>query len=777
MKKLIAGLMTALIALLTATTPVLAATQLGSYPTFLKGADGTLQAYVVVGSAANVADVIGAVDLASRLEEVGKTAVSTTCAGATGAVTGTEKDAVPLYGALSVTFPASGILKSAHYSGLKDSTFSWRGTDYDYREQVDFGSVTMRHSLILSNVNGTEKMVVNSGDIKYQYVFDKTLTGTGSTGSPNYTYPVNIKLLGKAFAIVGVDTSQVKMLQGSIGTATATTPVVYSNYSVYSDLGYNAGWARVIIKDSNGNTVDTMTITQSDNKESSATGLTVMITAVRALQDGTVVGSDLVVGLTSEGVTKTYDNTADVTSTGTSSDRFPGQTEWGIQVGTNAITSATAFATQGQISNGDLLEVVYKPSTTQYLIAGQKISLPESYGELGYEGWNTDKFATITIAPLSSTVSAYNYSSDTQAFGSLSGIEIASDVAGSIASTANTGYTKAYVLFNYSRTSDFVVPVFIGFKDEAKGKIMVNGTILDQNTANTGSEFVSKLINYTNITDEPKDKVSYAFRLIYGNAGDQTFYLNFTVGGSAAQLINASFAGKATGTANFTFEYQNKTSVLTTQAPEFRLGETASTTEVAEINVTTEGASNQNAGKKTQEVTEDSGLLLQNSESYGASDKVVFKVPFKDLKEKIYFGKLGSTTSGETVTYTSYPSIPITSTIAKLDTEITATEKAKNLVSVGGSCVNTVTAAALGLTYPACGASSTIPENRGLIKVVDSPYTEGTGKVVLVVAGWEAANTRTACSVLQLYDTKLTGVTASAVTVTGTVGAPTVTPA
>jgi hypothetical protein len=689
-----------------------------------------------------------------------------------------------LYADLSATFPAAGVLKSAHYSGLLDSTFSWRGTDYDYREQVDIGAVTMDHNLVTSNVNGTEKMVVQSGDIKYQYVFDKALSGTGSTSSPNYTYPVNLKLLGKDFSIVGCDTNQVKMLQGSIGTATATTPVVYSTYSAYSDLGYSGAaassgnWARVIIKDADGNTVDTLTINQGDNKQSTATGLTVMLTTVRALQDGTVVGSDLVIGPTTEGVTKTYDVTADVTSTGTSSDRFPSETEWGVQVGTNTVTGVASFAGTGSIANGDVIEVVYKPSTTKYLVAGEKVSLPQSYGELGFEGWNTDKFATITIAPLSGTVSAYNDSADTQSFGNLNGLEITSDIGGTIVSSANTGYTKAYVLFNYSRTGQNV-PVFIGFYDSSKQKILVNGTIQPQWANTVASELISKVIDFGNTTPSAAfNTLGYDFKLSYGNAGDQTYHLVVIVSADTpAHLINMTFAGKSATDANMTFGFENKTSVLTSQAPEFRLGDTASTSETIEINVTTGGATaaSQNAGKKTQEIVDDSGLLLQNTDMYGASDKVVFKVPFKDLKAKVYFGKLGSAAAGSSISYVSYPSIPITSAIAKLDSEITATEKAKNLVTVGGPCVNRVSAAALGLTYPACGASSTIPENKGLIKVVSSPYAEGTGKFVLVVAGWEAANTRAATSAVQLYDTKLTGVTASAVEVTGTVGAPTVT--
>jgi hypothetical protein len=584
--------------------------------------------------------------------------------------------------------------------------------------------------------------------------------------SPNYTYPINIQLLGKAFSIVGVDAAQVKMLTGSIGTATATTPVVYGDYSVYSDLGYSgaggsSNWARVIIKDKDGNTVDTQTVNQGDSKQSSATGLTVMLTTVRALMDGTVVGADVVVGPTADGVTKTYDITADVTSTGQASDRFPGETVWGIQV------KSGTFAGTGSIAVGDTLQVIYKPSTTAYLVAGEKLSLPNTYGDLGFVGFNTDKFATITIKPLGGTVSAYDYVTDTTAYGNLNGIEISSDVSGSIVSSGNNAFNKAYILYNYSRSAGIDVAM-IGFYDSVKQKILVNGTVSAAGTAASG-EYQSKVIN-----GSTSEAFNYDFKLSYGNAGDADFYIRARVGDG--KLLNYLWAGASAGNASIVMGYQNSTAVTTSQAPDFKLGVTLATTETDEVNATTEGSAG-NAGKKTQDIVDDSGIIILASDVYGASDTVKLKIPFKDLLAKVYFGKSGSGAAAGSISYTSYPSIPITSSIAKLDSEITATEKAKNLITVGGSCVNKVTADALGLTYPSCGVSSTIPENKGIVKVVDSPYTEGSGKVVIVVAGWEADNTRAASSVLQLYDTKLAGVTASAVEVTGTVGAPTVTPA
>ncbi|MEM5855770.1 MAG: S-layer protein, partial [Candidatus Aenigmatarchaeota archaeon] len=145
---------------------------------------------------------------------------------------------------------------------------------------------------------------------------------------------------------------------------------------------------------------------------------------------------------------------------------------------------------------------------------------------------------------------------------------------------------------------------------------------------------------------------------------------------------------------------------------------------------------------------------------YTARDKVVMKLPADQQKAVVYVGKLGAAVEGQT--YKKY--VAVTAPVAKLDTELLAEDKTKNLVVVGGPCVNREAAAALGLTFPACGADSTIPENAAMIKIVED--YPATGKYTVVVAGWEAANTRTACAVIQQYATLLKDQNVKAIKVT-----------
>ncbi|MFC1741175.1 hypothetical protein ACFL3V_01420 [Nanoarchaeota archaeon] len=73
---------------------------------------------------------------------------------------------------------------------------------------------------------------------------------------------------------------------------------------------------------------------------------------------------------------------------------------------------------------------------------------------------------------------------------------------------------------------------------------------------------------------------------------------------------------------------------------------------------------------------------------------------------------------------------------------------AVNVISVGGSCINSVTAEIMGLTYPACGADSGLSADEGIVKLYESG-----DNVAIVVAGWEAEDTTRATRVLADFKT------------------------
>jgi hypothetical protein len=76
------------------------------------------------------------------------------------------------------------------------------------------------------------------------------------------------------------------------------------------------------------------------------------------------------------------------------------------------------------------------------------------------------------------------------------------------------------------------------------------------------------------------------------------------------------------------------------------------------------------------------------------------------------------------------------------DSEL-GSSSSKNLIVVGGSCVNTVAATLLGSSTPLCGADFTaktgVGDGQYLIQSFDNP--DATGKVAMLVAGYNAADT------------------------------------
>ncbi|MFZ3077347.1 MAG: hypothetical protein WA139_02735 [Candidatus Aenigmatarchaeota archaeon] len=802
-RKMAAVAGSALMAGMTLAGAAIAATNVGNIASLATPSDSVANFPIfVIGKTAASADVAGAIDIAVRMAAESKTTTSVTTTSTSASVTGVDRDGIAtgttaaagtaLSTAISggSAFPNSAVILTTHFSGLKDSTISWKSADYDYKEQVDVSAVRMSHDLATDKVNGSEKMVIGtSGDIKYQYVFDKTInisaaTTAGTTGtiaSPEYTNPIKIKLLGKDFTIVGIGTSSVKMLSGTVGTAkkqgTAVTGIASGDYTIYVTGAVNNDWASFEIKDKTGNVVDTLSgITEGNSKDSSATGLTVKVTDSRV--SGTdpatqVVEADIVVGKTGY-IEKEYDGTADVDSTGTSNEAFDtANPRWGIQYTATGLTEAG----NQQIPAGAKIEVVYKPTEKQYLKPGEKVVLPNNYGELGFTGWNTDIFAKISIEP-SGQVSAYNYTDKALVGSSFYGLKFSSDKSGVFKAEGNF-YTTAYLLFNGTYgagTHNISAPVAVGYKDETSGKILVNNSFRLGTTAEyyQGVSYGWAKLNATiGSAGQPLQNFTYNYTLNYG---EQDFILNVLVGNNTVQNVTvgtATTGGSAAATLSFSF--QNRTAWTgggnDLSAELFRLGPTASSAEATDINVTTGGTIGA-AGAKTQdEIVDDSGVILLTPNTYTASDKVVFKVPSKTLGVKAYFGLTGAaaTTGG---TSTSSTVIPVTTDVVKLDTEVVSadglsvldTYKTQNLIVVGGPAVNQIAAQLLSVSFPSYGAASGIAQNTAVVKVLQDKYA--TGKVAVLVAGYEAANTDAAA--LAIQSGKLAGNNATSVVLTGT---------
>ena len=155
---------------------------------------------------------------------------------------------------------------------------------------------------------------------------------------------------------------------------------------------------------------------------------------------------------------------------------------------------------------------------------------------------------------------------------------------------------------------------------------------------------------------------------------------------------------------------------------------------------------------------------------------ITIDYPDSEAEGEVYVAPVAATTTTSGSETCTAATIDFT-TASKLDTEAVGLVGTHNLISIGGPCVNRVTASLLGLTFPACGNRSTIPEDAAMLKVVSKDDTWA-----LIAAGWGAANTQMATTVLANHadyasdldgksEVQINGVSASALTF-GSVAAP-----
>ncbi len=754
--------MAALMSILTIAVPTLAATNLSDYPTFLLTADKALNAYIVVGATAATSDVVGAIDLATTLAQAAATTTTNTVAGTTQGVTGTERKIVISGGSTAGVIGGSGsnnlpsTLYTYHYSGLLQSQFQFKGTYHNYKEMVVLGSSTPQLTHKLGDpVNGTLKMKIDTQSITYKYQFLDSISDFGpatAANSSTYQNPIVVSVAGKTFSIVAIpSTTSFRALSGSVGWIDqGATGLTVGDLSVKVNTVYSGTQANIDIVDSSGNIVKSLGVVGTDAQTFTYSGssysLKVLNTATISVQGA---GTNSVQLAFAKGdVDKLYDGSDTATVSDWSSD-------WKV---------SGQFATAGVITAVDNITVTYNPSSltdaNKYYAAGSTFKGPGDYFELSYVGYTPNKFATVTITPVTGKT-IYNNSLATgyATNSSLNGLEISTDVSGSIVS-GSTGYDKVYVLFGQTPTAATFVgtPYWTGYWDKTTSRIVQF----------TGSAYAAG----TQMADPSVTRVS--FTLSYGGPGATAQYLlNITMSNSTLfgdiSVYNIT-SGSTSDTKQVDMNFINRTGATAASSlPDIILGATAATVDNLDVGALVEGtaaASNDISSQITNVIT-DNGVQVYLVKSNVQSDKVSVGIPPEQVYGLVQFGKVTAGATGST--YTTTTIVPITTAVAKLDSEITTSdEAAKNLVLVGGPCVNTLVAnlATAGKFDYTC--ANWPGSNFAIIKVVDDGFA--TGKVALVVAGTRADDTRLGTSVLQQYNQpavsgKLTGTT---ITVTGT---------
>ncbi len=100
---------------------------------------------------------------------------------------------------------------------------------------------------------------------------------------------------------------------------------------------------------------------------------------------------------------------------------------------------------------------------------------------------------------------------------------------------------------------------------------------------------------------------------------------------------------------------------------------------------------------------------------------------------------------------------------AKLASEVAGQETSQNMILVGGPCINPAAATIMGSSTPMCGEESGIEPGTAIIKLF-----ENDGNVAMLVAGYNADDTRRAAKVVAEYENYAAQLTGMEVVVTGT---------
>jgi hypothetical protein len=728
--KLLSAILTALLAM----SPVLAAMDLGDYPSFLF-ADNNLDAYVVVGAAAKPADVVGAVDLATRLAGESYEAVDNS--GTT--VSGGKSEDVNLGFNISTDHKTS--LDDDDLAGFQDTTITFDSSTYNVHDALTLGTASPSIEVSRSE-NGEDKYESNvymeaaRGSIGYYYLFDDTINLSKVDADTNLVF----EFLGRTLTMVAVaDENTFTLRVGDEYYLSVGDSVVVNDKTVTLN---NVGSSSVSID------VDGDTKIINSGTEKTVNGVKIKVDSVFSSDVMAERAAFLIMG---ENAEKQYDD----------ADAYIGQDEndpdWKWDLGeliTTTVKGDTADGSGGP-TIGIVNDFVYDDYADNPPGVGECLSLPNKYASICYDSLtvDSDSYETVQVS-FSTSIDVDEADAQGQIWGSSEDgvmIEVTSGSDSIVLDEDAAGWTSEYMSGDASTRTVYLVAagltnvINVFYLDEDNDPVFA-GNITPAGAQGTPVNW--GFIDYKDTTGTTDIELAFD-----GNKVANTLRL----------VAQEEHQDLAHNNDIYMWLYNNSAGTLV------QLGDTADTKEADELVYGT--GTNANIGTKDEDHRTYYGIIIEDPESNGDSDQVVLKIPGDVVEAKIVIKGPGTTTiSGDTVKSV----VPITNAVAKLDTEVSL-PVGKHLVLVGGPGVNKLTATALGLTYPTYGSSGLLPfaEGEGYIAVTDGVVE--VGKYAVVVAGWEAEDTRDACSVLQQFGSfatqldgnmavKVTSVSASGIT-------------
>ncbi len=752
------------VAMLGATmTGAMAATTLADYPAPFVGANGVPDSsmLVVIGSKSQPSDNLGASDIVGGLQYAAKTSVSTsgsvTVAGGATAdiplrmnIRGGDGVAGTAQTVGSTVIGLDGELEDDDISTLQDTEITFQSADYDVREAVVLGflnNISVQTSISSSDddYQTDVRMEIGRYSIGYYYLFDEAINISKATASK----PLELKFLGKSLKITSTDT-----------TDSHTKFTAYVGDEYFMDVGdsvvvegktislTNVGSTDSIVVDVDGvsciistgstETCNGIEVTNDEAfytsiaKEQNSASLVIGKESQQTFKDG-----DAYVGEDSESPNWKWD--IDGLSNNQASDLFNNETGMGTEVDSNGLATPRL---------GAINYVLKDTASRDALTVGECLELPNNYVSICLDSLTVpdDDYMTVTVEVLTSTdlsEAGYGRGSNEATLhiqsSQAEGLVVKQSAGGgngwhttNASSTADIKTDNIWLWRGNATTVDTPAAGGVGdtdmveiYYEDTGNKIQFAGNVTQVSDLGVLNE---TWIGYINFKDTKGDDI----KIYYGQDSSLNTTANLTFAPYVATelpytddniTIRTGF-NVATGGAAFDSIGDDKGGG-TAEGDDILWGNDAATLE---------------KGSKDEDHRSIYGIIIRNPTSNSASDKEVLEIPGSNVKANV----LVKGTSVSTVSSGgSYKINPLPSNINVLDSEVSA-PSSHNLILVGGPAVNTLTAQFLAMT--ADDFRTTYKAGEAVLKVV-----ENGGNVALVVAGYNADDTRRATKVLQNY--------------------------
>jgi len=592
---------------------------------------------------------------------------------------------------------------------LFDGEITYRGSNYDVSEVIVIGANETRSVIPQTSLTSSDDdyesdvfLEVQRDAIKYFYSFDESI----NLSQVSTTYPLEIEFLGKKLTITNVYSTGDK-IDAQVGEEfflNAGESVVVEGKTVTLT---NVGSSSVVVD------VDGKTEVIADGSTETVNGIEIYVDDVFSRDELSESSAVLIIG---EEATETYRD----------GDAYMGEDEddpdwvWNIAgLYTSTTTSIINNASSGITESGLILGIendfVKDDDSDDPVGVGECYTMPNNFISICFDSLTVDddeymtfvaeidKSADLSESGLGSTLTSeptvYIHVSDSE------GLQLDTSELNTANGTQSDHKTDKIWLWKKENTVDNVTYVFY---EDSDGKTQYFGNI------SSGATKAIAKINY-------QDVKGTDMRIVVQNPADGNS------GGNFVSIVPYDSTDLTDGSDDINMTFNLSSGKFNS------LGSSASSEEAAELIW-----NGNNIGTKDEDHRSKFGIIIYDPKSHGASDEVELGIPADIVEAKIEIGGSKTEVSGGGSGSTA-------PTPMKAD-ELT-NPSAWNLITVGGPCVNSITADLLGVSYPSCGAASGIEPDTAIIELLDNG-----ANTALVVAGWEGIDTRRAGIVLANYD-------------------------